>query len=74
LQGSAGGGNNANNGGGGGGGRGTSGAGTAGNSGIVVFKYPTTYPAATTTGTVSYSTAIAGYRIYTFTGSGTIIF
>jgi hypothetical protein len=47
--------------------------GAAGGSGIVVIRYPTTYSAATTTGTVSYTTTDT-YRIYTFTGSGTITF
>jgi hypothetical protein len=39
----------------------------------VVIRYLNTYPAATTTGTVS-SSSVNGLRIYTFTGSGTITF
>jgi hypothetical protein len=70
------GGNGGTNSGGGGGGMKVSTTGTnAGNggSGIAVIKYPTGYAAATTTGTVTYS-ILSGFRIYTFTGSGTIKF
>jgi hypothetical protein len=47
--------------------------GKAGGSGIVIIRYPDTYPAATVTGSPTI-TAITGYRIYTFTASGTITF
>jgi hypothetical protein len=36
----------------------------------VIIKYPDTFAAATTTGSPTI-TAITGYRIYTFTGTGT---
>jgi hypothetical protein len=61
-----------NSGGGGGGGAGNV-AGQAGGSGVVILRYPDTFPAATTTGTVTV-TAITGFRVYTFTSSGTITF
>jgi len=65
----------ANQGGGGGGGGETSHAGANGGSGVVIIAYSTDYSAATTSGTVSVSTASrSGYRVYTFTGSGTITF
>ena len=59
--------------GGGGGGHGSNASGAAGGSGIVIIRYPDSYAAASTTGTVAAS-ASPGYRIYTFTGSGTITF
>ena len=64
-----------NTGGGGGGGGEASHAGASGGSGVVIIAYSTDYAAATTTGTVSVSTSNrSGYRVYTFTGSGTITF
>ena len=44
-----------------------------GDSGVVIIRYLDTYPAATTTGSPTV-TSSGGYRIYTFTGSGTITF
>lgn len=64
----------ANSGNGGGGGKSASSdsaAGGAGGSGVVIISYPDSYSAATTTGTVTATTS-GGYRIYTFTGNGTI--
>ena len=59
-----------NTGGGGGGG----GAGYSGGSGIVVIRYADTYDdAQSTTGYPTYQLS-GGYKIYTFTGSGTITF
>ena len=61
-------------GGGGGGSNNDSGgvAGKAGGSGIVIIRYPDTYnAAASTTGSPEVTTA-GGYRIYKFTGSGSI--
>jgi hypothetical protein len=60
----------ANTGGGGGAGWTT---GALGGSGIVVFQVAATLPVATTTGTVTVSPS-GVYRIYNFTGSGTITF
>jgi hypothetical protein len=60
----------ANTGGGGGGGTGNSTQGGNGGSGVVIIKYPDTFPAATTTGSPTV-TSITGYRIYKFTGTGT---
>jgi hypothetical protein len=60
----------ANTGGGGGGGSGNNAQGGNGGSGVVIIKYPDTYAAATTTGSPTV-TSITGYRIYTFTGTGT---
>jgi hypothetical protein len=49
----------------------------AGGSGVVVVAYPDTFGNITTIGaglTYTYSTARAGYRVYTFTaGTGTIV-
>ena len=45
--------------------------GGTGGSGIVIIKYPDTNPAAITTGSPTVNVT-GGYRIYTFTGSGTI--
>jgi len=51
------------------------GAGGSGSSGRVVIAYPTSFREATTTGSPSYSTVSrAGYRVYIFTGSGSITF
>ena len=59
---------------GGGGGGGFASAGGAGGSGIAVFRYPAIFNAATaTTGSPIYST-VDGYRVYIFTGSGSITF
>ena len=53
---------------------GTAQAGGNGGSGIVIIRYPDTYgPAALTTGSPSIVVA-GGYRIYTWTASGTITF
>jgi len=64
-----------NSGGGGGGGfkaTGTTQPGTGG-SGVFFIMYPELYPAATTTGSPTVS-SINGYRVYTFTSSGSIVF
>lgn len=61
----------ANTGGGGGGGTGNNAQGGNGGSGVVIIKYPDTFGAATTTGSPTV-TSITGYRIYKFTGTGTI--
>jgi len=47
--------------------------GTPGTQGIVAIQYPDSNPAATTTGSVSY-TVTGGYRVYKWTGSGSITF
>jgi len=48
---------------------------TAGNggSGVVIIRFPSTEPAASTTGSPTHSTP-TGYHCYTFTSSGTITF
>jgi hypothetical protein len=56
--------------GGGGGGSGFSGGTVLGGSGLVVLRYPSTYPAAASA-SVSPTTS-GGYRYYTFTSGGTI--
>jgi hypothetical protein len=63
----------ANTGGGGGGGY-SSGTWrpSAGGSGIVILRHPDTFSTATTTGSPTVTTT-GGFKIYTFTGSGTII-
>jgi hypothetical protein len=48
-------------------------AGANGGSGIAVIRYADTFLAATTTGSPTVTVA-GGYRIYTFTGSGSITF
>jgi hypothetical protein len=59
---------------GGGGGAQGAGSGKAGGSGIVVLRYADTYPdAAATTGSPTF-TNTGGYKIYKFTGSGSITF
>jgi hypothetical protein len=60
----------ANTGAGGGGGSGNNTQGGNGGSGVVIIKYPDTFPAASTTGSPTV-TSITGYRIYKFTGTGT---
>lgn len=62
----------ANTGGGGGGATDNNGQGGNGGSGVVIIKYPDTFTAATTTGSPTI-TAITGYRIYKFTGTGTFV-
>jgi hypothetical protein len=64
----------ANTGGGGGGGGGFSNTSRAGGSGIVIIRYPNTFDdAVATTGSPSFSNT-GGYKIYTWTGSGSITF
>jgi hypothetical protein len=61
-------------GGGGGGSSGGNGKGGDGGSGIVIVRYSDTYSnAASTTGSPTL-TVSGGFRIYTFTGSGSITF
>jgi hypothetical protein len=38
---------------------------------VVFVRYPNTYPTATTTGSPTF-TCTGGYRVYKFTGSGTL--
>ena len=60
--------------GGGGGGSSDTYAGKAGGSGIVIIRYANTYnDAASTTGSPTF-TNTGGYKIYTWTGSGSITF
>jgi hypothetical protein len=48
--------------------------GGSGGSGVVIIRYPNTYPdAASTTGSPTF-TNTGGYKIYKFTGSGSITF
>ena len=63
----------ANTGNGGGGGGVTTGAAGDGGSGVVVVRYPDSFPDAAITGTVIF-TKLGGYKIYKFTTSGTINF
>lgn len=64
----------ANTGGGGGGASSLNRAGGSGGSGVVIIAYPDTYPAPTAiTGTYTTPTR-SGYRVYRFTGSGSITF
>jgi len=68
-----------NTGGGGGGGgagynyTGVAAPGGAGGSGIVIIRFPDSYPAATTTGSPTITVA-GGYRVYVWTSSGSITF
>ena len=63
-----------NTGGGGGGGGGNFGDGAAGGSGVVIIRYPNSFPdAVSTTGSPTF-TNTAGYKTYKFTGSGSITF
>jgi len=64
----------ANTGGGGGGGDGSGGAGAAGGSGVVIIRYPDSYQLATSTTGSPTVTNPTGYRVYTFTSSGSITF
>lgn len=63
---------NSGGGGGGGGGGGTR-IGGNGGSGIVMVRYPNSYPNAVTTGSPTLTNS-GGYKIYTFNASGTIKF
>jgi hypothetical protein len=54
-----------------GGGGGAAPRGSSGGSGIVIIRYADTLPAATVTGSPTITTS-GGYRIYQFTGSGSI--
>jgi hypothetical protein len=65
-----------NTGGGGGGGHPTAnpccfGCAGGGGSGIVWIRYPNTFATATTTGSPTF-TCTGGYRVYKFTGTGTL--
>ena len=51
----------------------SNGAGGAGGSGVVIIRYADTFDPAITTGSPTVTTS-GGYRIYNFTGSGTITF
>jgi hypothetical protein len=58
----------------GGGGGGDSSTGKAGGSGVVIIRYPDSNPAATSTTGSPTITVAGGYRVYQFTGSGSITF
>jgi hypothetical protein len=46
-----------------------------GGDGVVIIAYPTSQPlASATSGSPTYSSARAGYHVYTFTASGSILF
>lgn len=60
--------------GGGAGGSSSSGAGSPGGSGILILRYPDSYPAATSTTGSPTITVAGGWRTYIFTQSGTITF
>ena len=49
-------------------------AGGAGGSGIVIIRYPDTYPLATSTTGSPTITTTGGYRIYKWTSSGSFTF
>lgn len=57
----------------GGGGGTNDGAGGAGGSGVVIVRYPDSFRVATVTGSPTY-TVSGGFRVYQFTGNGSIIF
>ena len=59
--------------GGGGGGRGAGGTPNTGGSGVVIIRYGNSYPDAFTTGSPSFTNS-GGFKIYRFTGTGSIIF
>ena len=61
-----------NTGGGGGGAPSNNGQGAAGGSGVAILKYANTFAAANTTGTPNVIVT-GGFRIYTFTGTGTFV-
>ena len=64
----------ANTGGGGAGGQSCGGGGDAGSSGVVIIRYPESFlPPASTTGNPTV-TVTGGFRIYSFTSSGSITF
>jgi hypothetical protein len=52
-------------------GAGGTGTAKAGGKGVVIIRYPDTFPSATTL-TVGTLTTTGGYKIYTFNDSGTI--
>jgi hypothetical protein len=60
--------------GGGGGGNSPIDANTAGQSGVVIIRYPDTFPLASATTGSPTITNPTGYRVYTFTASGSITF
>ena len=64
----------ANSGGGGGASTSTTATGGSGGSGVVVMRYPDSYPAATATTGSPTITLAGGWRTYIFTSSGTITF
>jgi hypothetical protein len=57
---------------GGGGGGGATSSGAAGGSGIVIIRYPDIYKDAVST--TATKTTYTGYKVYTFTSSGSIMF
>jgi hypothetical protein len=63
-----------NTGGGGGGGSTVGNAGGAGGSGVVIIRYADTFDAASSTTGSPTITVAGGYRVYQFTGSGSITF
>jgi hypothetical protein len=65
---------NTGGGGGGGGNSSTGGNGGAGGSGIVIIRYEDAYAAATSTTGSPTITVAGGYRVYSWTASGTITF
>jgi hypothetical protein len=44
---------------------------SCGSSGVIFVRYPNTFPTATTTGSPTF-TCTGGYRVYKFTGTGTL--